>query len=141
MRDVRHQRIIQIMPADGWWAIYWQDDNGTITTYESRVTGFGLVEEWYSPSYEAQPPGKSNPPERIVYPLTYADGVIDIDEADNRLVLFHQDERFQYPPELLQRLALEASEAKQLAKQRAREKAVKEEAARPRTLSAGTGGG
>lgn len=84
-----HHRTLQIMPADGWWACYAEDDG---TCYRSRVVGFALVETWRSTGYETAPDPDGPAPDREVLPLMSSDMGIDVEaHCQNFLGVVHAD--------------------------------------------------
>ena len=84
MRPINgHERVVQIMPAVGWWAVYGEPDG---TLHRCRLVGFALVESWLSP--EPRP----DEIERLVKPLASADYIDTCDGDENFLALVHDDE-------------------------------------------------
>lgn len=83
-----HRRIIQLMPATGWWTVY-ADAGGW---FRERIPAFALVEEWESTIFNATMARRGADVERYVYPLTIDGRFIEINEDDNIIWLVHDDE-------------------------------------------------
>lgn len=89
MKAYAHVNPLQIMPADGWWAVYANDDG---TYSRGRLVGFALVEEWMS-SRDNTVPDEDDVVDRNYRSLAWmGDGYIDIESADNLLGIVHADE-------------------------------------------------
>lgn len=86
----RHERQLQIMPADGWWMVFANSDG---SLERSRVVAFALIESWSSTREDEIVPDDDNRSvSRTVSPLLWQDGYIDTDEALNSIALVHADE-------------------------------------------------
>jgi hypothetical protein len=78
MSTRRRPRILQLLPADGWWIVY---DNGNGTVFRDRVIAFALVD--YA----------DDDADRAVLPVTHhVAGYLDVDDADNALGVVHADD-------------------------------------------------
>lgn len=69
LKRTEHTRILQIMPADGWWAVWLnvEGDGTVVGYYRRRVVGFALQAEWES--LEGEPPEDEQAADRSVLPL------------------------------------------------------------------------
>lgn len=88
MKAYEHSRIIQLMPADGWFVAYAQDDG----TYERRRTvGFALCEGWSSRDIDAtHPSDEDRYVYRVIYPVTTCEGLTEADESNNIVAVVHE---------------------------------------------------
>lgn len=93
----RHHCILQIMPADGWWAV-WADDSMTPIYSRVRVISFALVEFWltsHTHSYQCDQERGDQPDDRMIVPVIRMGDVteiIDPRDASNFVGCWHQDE-------------------------------------------------
>jgi hypothetical protein len=93
----RHHCILQIMPADGWWAV-WADDSMTPIYIRERVISFALVEFWLSRdtlSFRCDRERGDEPDDRMIVPVTRmedATEIIDPRDVSNFVGCWHQDE-------------------------------------------------
>ena len=69
------RRIVQIMPAEGWWAVYVEHDG---TCIHDRVIAFALIE--------------TEDDEREVVPVTSMGDYLDLEDSDDFLGVCHADD-------------------------------------------------
>jgi hypothetical protein len=89
---VTNTRIVQLMPAVGWRAVYAEPgaENGT-DWHSARVVAFALVDEWEAYDYQAGP-STGVKPERYIRPVAWMDGCLDVDDCINLIAIVHDDD-------------------------------------------------
>ena len=88
MAFVINRRILQLMPADGWWAVV-HDAEGTAT--RRRPIAFALVEEWGAAGRERAPVNPADADRRVI-PLVWQDGAVAVVDAVNLIAVAYDDE-------------------------------------------------